>query len=911
MVRRDEEENEILHFVFIIFIKRGNKGMLKKIISYAIIFSIFYSDTVFCMENELHRETPKSQSRTSRTPQPLPQEPLTQSPAFPQSPVKVSILKAQQLSQQVPQTPLGAKKIRPQQQLSLTTASEQESLVGNNKNYGSFSSPTHSGSPAHSDSSPHSDQTESLQDQVSLQALSILGSSGDQSDGSKSNRSDQSTSPSGKNLQESGSLSAEPEDTKDISKQPTQKKPGEKPNIPGNEDDEVRFSDSKTKAFEDPSNLELQTVLLDLDNDSTGAWEFLGKKGKTPSQKLVPDWCKSTNGTSEHAVNDPLISLDQDVQEDETAKISLSMAQNSLEQLLNTLPNDARATLKKQVAQWEEAGAMLFGAALGGGAAYGITVLYGQSIFNLATQFDPDFAELLAGHGLATYILLSSISDAAVRNALYGKKVLSYLSNRDATMKESLFLGAITFLPSLITPFALIAAEFEYIKIFNFPVMYDQEIKEMLLVAPILYLNDWAFNINMASEMKEWAQTSNSRFARLISGRVCYPSLPSEEVIRERERDFNNKLNLLLRNLPQMSDEDITEFYEILTNASSLIEEGLPELDPKYIESAQTFLTLLYLLTEGDKIEQDIKLSQKPIVHPTQEESKLENLHKIAEEDVQYTSFSPLVSYGEEDDHSILTARSWYEKGTDVMNYLFLSTGSMVRLLTLKFVMHEMLEYSILAMGMLAGHPEASINIEWAAWAIAALIAFPMQTGFEYMSMKNLANMFWSTEHDGHESYPWARAGVKLYSLLQGFILTVPIGVLALTACTEAFGEDWLWDPEHTERKALLSFVLTYLVPEWAVQTTLIEEAYNQTILTGTADVCHSPLVWPKITGLRDRYNSVQPINTLKWESDLRNYRQDWLIRFIKEKQKGMKKLHPEILSQLEKVLPPRSEKKI
>lgn len=579
---------------------------------------------------------------------------------------------------------------------------------------------------------------------------------------------------------------------------------------------------------------------------------------------------------------------------------------SKLETMLDELDVGVCNSLKEHVTFWENALAMSFGAVVGGMTAYGTSDLYVHSILKLATQYDRSFQYLLVGTYLSNYIFYSSLCDTVTRNALYGKKALSYLSRRGANMKDAIFLGALAFCPSLITPFANIAAGFEKIDFYH----PEKSLQDMLVFSPILYLNDWAFNIYMASDIrrniKKWVKTSDSCFAKFLSNRFFYASPPSEEEIRKR--NFNKKFDTLIHNLPSLSNEEVGEIYETLKSAKTTIATELPDLDPENYEVAQSFLEFRYLLSLGDGMAQAIQhLKAKPNLTLTKDK---ERDLRILSEPVNGIPLSSSLLLSEDEmgtSHSPTYWRELYEKITGVITYTYLALGTPARLIVLKFISYDIIGNSMDIILSFFGHQVTELDSVVAplSWLIATVIGLPIQTGFEYKCMTNCVNMFWRKKYHGHESYPLARKSVQFISVLQGLILTAPIGILALEACTKQFGEYWLHDPEFTVYKWLtFSSILTYLVPEWAVQTTLIEDAFNREIITGVTDGYHQGIPYVYNEYIQPRWNKYGGnMSPLKNMDPSRAYKQDWIIRFIKEKQEKMNNLHPAILLHLENLL--------
>ncbi|MBA3814341.1 MAG: hypothetical protein H0X26_07635 [Alphaproteobacteria bacterium] len=638
---------------------------------------------------------------------------------------------------------------------------------------------------------------------------------------------------------------------------------------------------------------------------------------------LIPDGLKGFI-ENEDLVSNIQVSLENEGSEEESSDqgpmVLNRPRQHKLDQLLNDLPPGARSDLMGRVALWEQIPAMLLGAAVGGAAAYGIACLWGQGILNLASDYDDDFIILLSGGTFFDYILATVLFDTVIRNALYGKKAASYLSRRGANMADVISIGTISFLPSLISPFAFISIELGLMADYGLVGLNNHFAKRMLAYSPFLYLNDWFFNIYTASGMKtnmknwvgtsgkEWAETSGSWFAPLASKLVLYISPPSEEEMRKQR--FNKKLGTLIHHLPSLSNEKMREIYETIQSAKATIATELPELES--LEATVKFLTYRYVLSLGHEMEKAKSFCQG---HPNEniesEEFKQEPKPEVLVEldnGIQPLSYAPLLSEdGKEKKES--QKKSWYEiydKATDILIGASLVIGSPARLITFTYIVQE----SVKAMMYASTEAVLSRSAKISSGIFAFLTGFPMQTGLEYKGMKNFAEMIWSMENHGHESYPWARRSIKGACVVQGFILAVPVLILALQACTALYGDDWLTDPDFTPYKWIsLTSIFNYFLAEWAVQTTLAEEFWNKTFLTGAIDGGNQyfmsaynqhllPVLNEHIQPLVSNY--VAPMECM---DPTRTYQQDWLIRFFKDSQDEIDDLHPQLHFELEKIL--------
>lgn len=886
-----------------IFIKIRFESMLKKIISYAIIFSIFYSDALFCMDDPAPGQTIRYRKPL---PDPLkktnpPVLPFEKKPPLPPKSSDSSASKKPFLSKKRGQISVGHNQAK---------SSELLSLLGNATN--TYHSLSHSLS---STPSPGSDETpqgspKSGEPFVPTQESSSLGGSSDGSQGSTPPNSDGSLSivaPDvllvSKEAKPQSAIGRRPK--LELPQNTEQKNAQGKPiNVMEGLDSDSDISDIEFKTdcgatapFEDKpthgtetknsgkADLSNNHELIDLVGDSTGSWQVIGEKSSQPLIQAN----RSLNIQEKDGGLKILLAATDHLKNffpEEKALFIKRMGGGSpdeFEKLFNSLSPKAIVTLKKNVAWWEEAIGMTVGAAVGGTTAYTFSGLYNLAMFHLATQVDDDFAVLLDGQGLFYAIIFLTVPDLVIHNALRMKKALAYLSSPRANKKDIWLRLASASTIATVTSFAVVAMVLETIEVFPLPEVDSEELKLMPVCTFALFLNDLGHYIHEGVTVRkwgqEWVQTSDTWLAR-ITGAVFYDSPPSEDTLRQRT--FNKKLGLLRHNLSWMSDQNIGEMSTILD-----------EIEQRE-EAERAFYTTLFFLLEGDAMEQRIA-SSKATINAVLEHSAQEIHDDIAEETLQQTALSPLLVSSEEDENNSL-----YKKVTYLTNWFVITCGSFSRILLSKFIFSEMFRYTVLAIGMLVGNPAgaAEINVEPLAWTIASAIFLP-QSVFDGKRTADFFNMFQRIKDQS-----WRERGVTVYALLLGLIRIAPEGVLALLAYQDQFGKDWLWDSDHPERKALtLTLILPYLIPEWAAQTTFIEEAYNEELFPALEDICHSSYVWPTIEGMRDKYNSLQPPEPLKWESNPRMHAEDKINRKLKAIEETIGNFHPEVLFELEKAV--------
>lgn len=621
------------------------------------------------------------------------------------------------------------------------------------------------------------------------------------------------------------------------------------------------------------------------DSDTWQKVDFIETKNTTVP-KLVPDWCKAPHvETDEEAVDglDYLLNL-KDLDEELTLEV---VPLTKLEQLLDDFPKGARNTLRDLVG-WEKYIAMGIGAGIGGGTAYGTAGVFTQSIVHLASEYNNDFINLLNGGYLFKGVAAATACDAIFRNGHYGKMILSYLSRQDANMGYVLAIGTVSFLPSLITPFALISADLEWMD-WNAIVGLDNEIaREMLIFSPFLYLDSLAFNMDMASEiwtnMKKWAEISQSFSAHQV--RKILPSNPPtpEEMTK---RDIHQKFDRIVRHLPNMTDEEVKERYEVLYNAKSTIADELSELDPENREAALAFLTLYYLLEWETELAPEEKTQQKTTSpHTKLQDTQADDLCDLLDETLTKAQGSPLLCEDQDGEGKSLT-QSWhetYKMGTEWLTRGVLVIGTPARLVTLTFIAHDILNAIF--------GPAISEESKWGcAWPIGSF-GFSIQTALEYKGMKNFAQMWWNKKYEGHESHPWVRKAAKLCSTGYGFFLaSFAVGVLALQSWSAQYGEDWLENEDEDaiiKKWMTIASIIAYVLPEGAVLATLTEHFLNHILVSGSINI----------------YNGL-------WAKGLsRKSQQDWLICFVKEQQGKVQHLSPDVLDKLNELLETKANRK-
>lgn len=624
---------------------------------------------------------------------------------------------------------------------------------------------------------------------------------------------------------------------------------------------------------------------------------------------LIPAWC--TESSTENALQSPMEEQNLDESQDETTTLTL-VPLTKFEDLLTNFSEGARnnlTTLKQQSLgqgifdelpegfyskltflkkrlqsgkiSWEQWASLLIGGGIGVGTAYA----FGE-VFNGGTNYldkypqtwpytpDPD---VIFGVAVAFTLL-----DAIPRNIELWKTWFSTLSSRTAHMGSVALNGGLSFLPSLTTAFALINLELDFYKETHQKIpQKDKEI--MLFGAFFLYLDSQAFNMNMLKDIwedtKEWAETSSSRFARFISGKILYwfPSSPEDKIQtwgQQKMREFKQGVSSL-------TETQVREVYKKISEAEEKVKQTFPNLTEEEQEAAQALLLLhfplIFLKTNALPPANDSSILTLEI----NESDEGENPFKVE-------SSLPLILASQLEDSEkmegvILHAKpqTWYDTITEWGSRGLLLAGSPMRLMVLKFILGEMGD-------AIFGQYVSKPVIEIASWGIAALVGFPIQTAFEYKALKNLSHDFVKHEEpNGHSSCMPARITAKAIAGLYGLLLTSAICLLTFQVCDTIIGNDWItYSPEFTwAQYFMIGSIICYLIPEWAVQTTSLEDSYNRKIVSGIMDV-------------HNRYT-----RRVWWNEDpTLPYQRDALIQFAEKGDESFNHLPSSVLFKLQEM---------
>lgn len=645
--------------------------------------------------------------------------------------------------------------------------------------------------------------------------------------------------------------------------------------------------------------------------EKSGAWGIITPNSNFP--KLVPDWCKALTTSTN---NNPALTPKPD---SEDVVISIPPRKPyEIEEFLGKFSKGAFKSLTAHGLSWEHYIAMAIGAAIGGGTTYATAELYSQGILSLASQYNHWFIVLLKDGWLFNGIAVVTALDSIPRNVALWKNGCFYLLQKEVTKGDVFKNIGLAFLPSLIEPFALITTDLWWMNWDGLKGLHNIYATNIFAFSPILWLNSMADIISRTPDVwnktKQWVASFDFSITKFLSRTLFYSAPLSTTEIEEEY--LQKKLDRLILNLSKLTNDVVSEAYEKLSNPKQYILEELPELPQDLLGEAEEFLTTQYLFSLEQMIDEDYtsgelgknisrqndwviqkeSLLQSPLIYQEEEEKTAQDL-PYQNQDLSLQTNE--ISYGtaplqqlplnqEEGVRKTVVSQSWYdvyEKITRSINVGVLIPGTFERLVIFSFIMSEI-------MSEIFGESENFFNpaaepTKWQAareaieWTTAVLFGLGLQTGLEYIGTKDFFEMWWSQEGKGHESYPWARRFAKLAAHIRGVVWTVPVGILSLRASNYFLGEDWFENEEYI-RILGAAGILSYLPHEFATQTVIGNESYNQIITTGFADVYNQYL--------RPRLCSTFPG---------RDYQEDWLIRYVKNKKKPrLKYQHPDVIHQ-------------
>lgn len=417
------------------------------------------------------------------------------------------------------------------------------------------------------------------------------------------------------------------------------------------------------------------------------------------------------------------------------------------------------------------------------------------------------------------YITLSILPDAVPRNISFWKKAFISLKEKTVEWGRVLKTTLSVFPPSLLEPTYLILLELHNMNVEHVHGLNNPFAPWMVALCPILFTDAMASNFDLAWEaqddFKGWLQKSKSSLARGLRSCLtpCFGDfrLSPEASLR---RTFGKTLKTLNRTLLTAPSSLIRQIYRTVFDSEESLRE---QLQPQ----------------EGEALSED-------------EFKKAQG----------FLTLRYLLSLGQE-----LPVLDDNESSSSALRTGILVTGSPVRLMALEFVLETLLNLFLptrIAKGL--------------GWALAGL-SFPIQTALEYKGLKNFSEL-WRETHDGHNSHPGVRKGIKAATMVQAVIFTLPMIVLVMQMF-DTYGADHLW----------MISSLPFLLAEFAAQATSFHETYDKKVTTTCTD----------LHNLKTRKCKNLPPRT--------DYMRDRLMRKVQDYSEDLKKIPPAILFKLSELL--------
>lgn len=531
--------------------------MLKKILSYTIIFSILHSNFSYCMEDpELGDKSKVSPKRVT---------------------------------------------------------TENASLVktsSSNLTYGSFSSSTSSTPSPRSEDSSDGSPSKDKEKLRLLQTKQELHSS--ENDISSDEREDFIPI----HIKDHNTFSVaehkNPEDSESknfVSENSQRKSHVEKEGIETNNPagDFHRNNSSSTSSEED-QHLTGDPALIPLDSDTDGEITNTElERAQTSIPQATSVQGAQPNSTPLHTrshLNEPsaedsddffLLSIQDPV---EKKKFSLKIASKVLS-IFQTLKPDEKRVLQKTTVQYIQgkiskkqwftiAGGILVGV----GTAVAMAPLYDGGLFYLADAYGKKiFYDFEGSETLRTLITFLTAFDAIPRNAILWKKAVTYFTEQSVDKSRIALTLLASFLPSLLEPSFLATSELY--------MMHESEISGldnefaiwMFTLCPILLADAWAFNYDLVWE--SWDE--------FLGPNLRSPSLWSKAPLRYK---YSKALDKLSGYVFRMHEDDpyIEDLYSTISSLKTDLQAECPEIEDENVEAAQSFFLIRHLLSLEDKL---------------------------------------------------------------------------------------------------------------------------------------------------------------------------------------------------------------------------------------------------------------------------------------------------------------------
>lgn len=247
------------------------------------------------------------------------------------------------------------------------------------------------------------------------------------------------------------------------------------------------------------------------------------------------------------------------------------------------------------------------GGFVGVGTSIAMIPLFSDNIFFLSTHYgDENLVKKVLGNiPLLIYIWTLSSSDTIPRNAMAWKKAIAEMLEKRTEQARIALTTFASLFPSLLEPLCMITAEIFWMKELDIEGFDNQFAITTAVLSPFLLADSWIDNYSLLWEVtddyRDWRETS--WYAAYLFGKsLNMTQLSPEAAIR---KDFHKTLDKLSGHVFGLHQDDdyILKLYNRIDQFNSEnLKAELPELENESIGAAHMLFLMHDLLSHGGKI---------------------------------------------------------------------------------------------------------------------------------------------------------------------------------------------------------------------------------------------------------------------------------------------------------------------
>lgn len=251
-----------------------------------------------------------------------------------------------------------------------------------------------------------------------------------------------------------------------------------------------------------------------------------------------------------------------------------------------------------KISREQLASILIGGGVMGLGTSYFSGVLF-NGVLRYLDRYPETWPYLTNEEAVFGVAVAFTLLEACPRLSEAGKTFFSTLASRTAHLGSVILNETLSFLPSLVTSFALVTFILDLYKEADQSVIPQEDQQIMFWGSVFLFLDSKGSNMKTLREFWEGAKhkaaTSSYRLMRYVSDKF-HASFP--ETLDDRIQAWGQqKFHEFKLRVPDFTDAQIHDLYEKIFKTKKMLKEKFPTLSDKELEAAQTLLALLYPLT--------------------------------------------------------------------------------------------------------------------------------------------------------------------------------------------------------------------------------------------------------------------------------------------------------------------------